>query len=42
VELACAERTSAPSSARRGQEEKTMTEYLITFNDEWVPDHSGE
>src|SRR4029453_13968986 len=24
------------------QEETTMTEYLITFNDEWVPDHTAE
>jgi hypothetical protein len=24
----------------RGLEETTMTEYLITFNDEWVPDHT--
>jgi hypothetical protein len=24
------------------EEETTMTEYLITFNDEWVPDHTAE
>src|SRR3954469_24287041 len=26
----------------RDQKETTMTEYLITFNDEWVPDHTAE
>src|SRR2546423_11402814 len=26
----------------REQEETIMTEYLITFNDEWVPDHTAE
>src|SRR2546423_222267 len=26
----------------RDQEETIMTEYLITFNDEWVPDHTAE
>jgi hypothetical protein len=31
----------APERAlARDLEETTMTEYLITFNDEWVPDHT--
>jgi hypothetical protein len=29
-------------AGRRKPEETTMTEYLITFNDEWVPDHTAE
>jgi hypothetical protein len=27
---------------RDDEEETTMPEYLITFNDEWVPDHTSE
>ena len=37
---AVAARRPEQDALARDQEETTMTEYLITFNDEWVPDHT--
>jgi hypothetical protein len=40
VEWVCGGRPAAGNEP--DLEEKTMTEYLITFNDEWVPDHTAD